>query len=90
VPWNPQDAEAVNQRQTLEIAWTSFRTIARSFTTLPPPVRLGVGVAAWAAFAAHGVARGRAAAARGLTGALGERDGAAGPGQSRPVAFARR
>lgn len=39
---------------------------------LPTPARVGVGAAAEAAFLGYAVIRGRAAAARGLTGALGE------------------
>ncbi|MGH9183207.1 MAG: stage II sporulation protein M [Acidimicrobiales bacterium] len=44
----------------------------------PTAVRVGIGVAAWAGFAAYLVARGRGAAARGLTGVLGEEEAGAG------------
>jgi len=67
----------------------------------PTAVRVGIGVVAEAAFLAYVAVLGRAAAARGATGALGEEDtgwlppsgsGASlpGPAQSRPVAFTRR
>jgi uncharacterized membrane protein SpoIIM required for sporulation len=42
----------------------------------PPWVRVGIGAVALAAFLAYVAVRGRAAAARGLTGALGEDEGA--------------
>jgi uncharacterized membrane protein SpoIIM required for sporulation len=45
---------------------------------LPTSVRVGIGVATECAFAAYAVARGHAAAARGLTGTLGEEPGARG------------
>lgn len=39
---------------------------------LPTSLRVGVGVVAWLAFVAHAIVFGRQAAARGITGALGE------------------
>jgi uncharacterized membrane protein SpoIIM required for sporulation len=42
---------------------------------LPPAIRVGVGASAWIAFAGYLVLRGRTAAVRGLTGALGEDTG---------------
>lgn len=61
-------------------------------STLPTPVRVGVGVLAFAAFAGATVVLGREAARRGLTGALGddERGWSRRLDQSRPVALNRR
>lgn len=43
-------------------------------SALPTAVRLGIGAVTWSAFVAYAVVRGRDAAARGLTGALGEQE----------------
>jgi uncharacterized membrane protein SpoIIM required for sporulation len=62
---------------------------------LPTGVRVGIGVAAEVAFLAYAITLGRAAAAQGLTGALGEEEagwtlGDEPRSHSRPVAFTRR
>jgi len=63
-------------------------------SSLPTVVRVGVGVTVEAAFLLYVVAQGRAAAARGLTGLLGEDDDRRPPSgsepQSRPVVLTRR
>ena len=55
---------------------------------LPAAGRVGIGALAWLAFVLYLVVQGRAAAARGITGALGETG--PGVGQSRPVALTSR
>jgi uncharacterized membrane protein SpoIIM required for sporulation len=55
----------------------------------PTWLRVGIGVTAWAAFTVYAVALGRAAAAQGLTGALGEATPYA-TAYSRPVALTSR
>ncbi len=73
----------------------SVAGIIEGFVTgspLPPVARVGTGVAVELAFLAYAVVQGRAAAALGLTGALGEEDRgwAAGPPTHRGIASAPR
>jgi uncharacterized membrane protein SpoIIM required for sporulation len=61
-------------------------------SALPPAMRVAIGLVAWAAFVTYIWVLGRDAAARGFTGALGERDRPPeeSAGQSRPTALTRR
>lgn len=73
------------------VAAFSVAGLIEGFVTgsaLPTWVRVGIGVLALATFLVYVVGRGRHAAARGLTGALGEQDPLA--RQSRPLALASR
>jgi len=81
----------------LIVAFAAAGSIEGFVTGRPWPtfLRVGIGVVAEAAFLAYVAVLGRAAAASGVTGALGDQDAGwltAGdePGQSRPVALTRR